>query len=155
MRRVWTIGALAWTAVILAITLSPQQPTDGGFVHDWLAWWTARGLPAWVTYDTVEIAANVVLFIPFGFLLSRSLSERSETKGPTILWPTVLGLALSLAIEFSQAAFLPARFPTVSDLAANTGGALLGAVIAVSAHRFRDRRQLLARWAREPKGSTR
>ena len=152
-------AALAWTALILWITLSPEQPTDGGFVRDALVWWSERGLPAWVTYDVVEIAANVVLFIPFGLFLAlalsrrrpphrppserthdrslserprrRPLSERSESKGLPLLWPTVLGLALTLTIEFIQHAFLPARFATVSDLVANTAGALLGASLAV------------------------
>jgi len=151
MRRVWTISTLAWTAIILAITLSPQQPTDGGWVRDSLAWLAERGLPAWVTYDVIEVAANVVLFIPFGLFLalalrhrsdrahrslserspSRSLSERSESKGFLLLYPTVLALSLSLTIEFTQATFLPARFATVSDLIANTAGALLGASLAV------------------------
>ena len=120
-------------------------------MRDALAWWSERGLPAWVTYDTVEVAANVILFVPFGFLLSRSLSkrsprgssserpprgslsERSESKGLLpLLWPTILGLALSLTIEFTQSAFLPARFATVSDLIANTAGAFLGASLAVA-----------------------
>ena len=157
--------------MILWVTLSPQQPTDGGFVRDALAWWAERGLPAWVTYDTVEVAANVILFVPFGFLLSRSLSkrpprgslsehpprgslserpprgslsERSESKGLLpLLCPTILGLALSLTIEFTQSAFLPARFATVSDLIANTAGALLGASLAVTTVRRRAvRRQV-------------
>ncbi|HWL01466.1 MAG TPA: VanZ family protein [Microbacteriaceae bacterium] len=151
MRRVWAISALAWTAVILAITLSPEQPTDGGFVRDALAWWSERGLPAWVTYDLVEIAANVVLFIPFGLFLALALSSRprgsSSAEGAyrdltlRVLWPTVLGLALTLTIEFIQHAFLPARFATVSDLIANTAGALLGASLAVMNIRRRVRPQ--------------
>lgn len=136
MRRVWTISTLAWTAIILAITLSPEQPTDGGWVRDSLAWLAERGLPAWVTYDVIEVAANVVLFIPFGLFLALCLRGSSSAVGayrdPTLfIWPTVLALSLSLTIEFTQATFLPARFATVSDLAANTAGALLGASLAV------------------------
>ena len=147
--------------MILWITLSPEQPTDGGFVRDALAWWSERGLPAWVTYDVVEVAANVALFLPLGLLLAvlrRSSTTRgsSNTRGSSttrgssatrgsssaegayrdlpplpLLAPTVLALALSLTIEFTQAAFLPARFATISDLIANTAGALLGASLAV------------------------
>lgn len=120
MARIGGLGALAWTAVILWITLSPEQPTDGGWVRDALAWLGERGLPAWVNYDFIEVAANVALFVPFGLLLALSFPRA------LILWPTVLGLALSLSIEFTQAAFLPARFATVSDLVANTAGAFLG-----------------------------
>lgn len=145
--RVSRIGASAWTIVILAITLWPRQPAGGGWLEEALAWLHARGLPAWVTYDVIEIAANVVLFVPFGAFVAfallgsqsrrattGSLSERSESKGSNalpLLIPTTLGLALSLAIEFVQAEFLPARFATVSDLVANTSGAFLGAVLTV------------------------
>jgi len=134
MRRVWAIGAIVWTAFILSITLSPAQPTDGGWVRDSLAWLTERGLPAWVTYDVVEFAANVVLFVPFGAFLALALPMR-------ILWPTILGLALSLAIEFSQAVFLPARFATVSDIVANAAGAFLGAFLGASSLAIRRRRE--------------
>lgn len=125
--RVWGISTLVWLAIILWITLNPSQPTDGGWVRDALVFLGERGLPAWVTYDVIEVAANVVLFVPFGLLLG--LAYRGA---PRLLWPTVLGLALSLAIEFSQAAFLPARFPTVSDVAANAVGALIGAALAAA-----------------------
>ncbi|HWK21384.1 MAG TPA: VanZ family protein [Microbacteriaceae bacterium] len=144
-------ATLAWVAVILWVTLNPEQPTDGRWVRDALSWWTERGLPAWVTYDVVEFTANVALFLPFGLLLSLvlrgPLSERSESKGARgsssreaayrdlpalpLLTPTVLSLALSLSIEFTQSAFLPARFATGSDLLANTVGGFLGAALVV------------------------
>ncbi|MBO9579083.1 MAG: VanZ family protein [Microbacteriaceae bacterium] len=116
-----TAGFWAWTALILWITLSPSQPTDGGWVRDALAWLHARGLPGWVGYDAVETAANALLFVPFGALLG--------ARSRSVLWPAVVGLALSLAIEFTQAVLLPARFATVSDLAMNALGAFLGALL--------------------------
>lgn len=153
-------ATLAWVAVILWITLNPEQPTDGGWVRETLAWWIERGLPAWVTYDVVEVAANVALFLPLGLLLallrgpsttrgSSTPRGSSATRGSSsaegayrdlpplpLLAPTVLALALSLTIEFTQEAFLPARFATVSDLVANTVGAFLGALLGRSPQRL-------------------
>jgi VanZ family protein len=120
MNRVWVATLLAWTAFILAITLSPGQPTGGGWVSGSLSWLHERGLPAWVDYSVVEVTANVVLFVPFGIMLALTLGRR-------ILWPTVIALAMSLSIEFTQAAFLPERFATASDIAANTAGGFFGA----------------------------
>ncbi len=83
---------------------------------------------AWVTYDGVEFAANVVLFVPFG-LLSIAWGAR--------WWHGILGgLATSLAIETWQLLFLPTRVADARDLVSNTLGAALGVGVAL----------LLARW---------
>ncbi|WP_254788191.1 VanZ family protein [Arthrobacter sp. ok909] len=41
------------------------------------------------------------------------------------------GFLLSALIELSRLAFLPARFPSVADVAANTFGAMVGALLAL------------------------
>lgn len=71
------------------------------------------------TYTALEFLANIALFIPFGLLLALAWS-RLKT------WHlTLLGLLTSGLIEFVQL-FLPTRFSTVSDLVANTAGAVVG-----------------------------
>ncbi|WP_235201539.1 VanZ family protein [Microbacterium sp. CH12i] len=71
------------------------------------------------TYTVMEFLANIVLFIPFGILLAVGW-KRLKT------WHlAALGLATSGVIEFVQL-FLPTRFSTISDLIANTAGALVG-----------------------------
>lgn len=81
-----------------------------------VAMWGVPREPAAVVF---EFLANVVLFVPFGLLVS-------------IVWPRwspwlVIGLGclMSIAIELVQFA-LPTRFPTVSDVIANTTGAAIG-----------------------------
>jgi len=70
----------------------------------------------------LEFLANIALFIPFGLLLALGWS-RLKT------WHlAVLGLVTSGAIEFVQL-FLPTRFSTVSDLVANTAGAVVGCLL--------------------------
>lgn len=102
------IALAAWTALILLVTLWPSQPGP--------SW-----LPAWVTVWPAEFLLNVALFVPFGALVT--------AVGARWWWAPVLGLALSLAVEFAQT-FLPERFPAPADLLANALGALAGAGVA-------------------------
>lgn len=71
------------------------------------------------TYTVLEFAANIALFIPFGILLAIGWT-RLKT------WQlALLGLVTSGLIEAVQL-MLPSRFSTVSDLIANTAGAVVG-----------------------------
>ncbi|HCS60601.1 MAG TPA: VanZ family protein [Microbacterium sp.] len=71
------------------------------------------------TYTVMEFVANIALFIPFGILLAIGW-RRLKT------WHmAILGLVTSGLIEFVQL-YLPTRFSTISDLIANTAGALVG-----------------------------
>jgi VanZ family protein len=127
--RVWFAGvALAlYVAFILVVTLSPS-PVDLSFRHDLeslLEKLHDRGVPEFVGYGFVEFASNVVLFIPLGFIASLVLPRRG--------WWLVLllGPLFSGAIELAQRLFLPERFATVSDILANSIGAIVGAIAAV------------------------
>jgi hypothetical protein len=85
-----------------------------------VAWLAARGVP--LTYDGVEAAANVVMFVPFG-VLGGLLVARPRR------WAVVVaGCATSAAIETSQLLFLPTRVATLQDVALNTLGAAIGLV---------------------------
>lgn len=76
-------------------------------------------VPFLYTYTVLEFLANIALFVPFGLLLALGWS-RLKT------WHlAVLGLVTSGVIEFVQL-FLSTRFSTVSDLIANTAGAVVG-----------------------------
>jgi glycopeptide antibiotics resistance protein len=83
------------------------------------------GVPPWFNYGLVELASNVILFFPLGALVARIMGVR--------LWwsAAIAGFLISVAIELAQLAFLPARFPSVVDVAANTCGAALGALTAL------------------------
>jgi VanZ family protein len=137
LRRAEWIALAAVLAVILTIVLWPtpvDRPYDGG-LHGTLAELYRYGLPSFVDYTFVETAANVVMFLPLGALIA-------SVSLPRLWWTSgVLGLALSLSIEFTQAEFLPQRLASVSDLVANTGGAILGgAIVAVVRLAWRARR---------------
>src|SRR5690606_8983048 len=93
----------------------------------------AWGLPFEIGYPVLEFLANVVLFVPFGALVMLSF--------PALRWWQVilLGCATSTTIELVQI-LLPSRFPTVSDVVANTLGTAAGRVAAAVVRRPRSAR---------------
>lgn len=68
---------------------------------------------------------NVLLFLPLGFGLA-CLAQAGALGRPTqLLMVLIIGSGLSFSIEVLQV-FSPSRFPSLSDVLANTLGALLG-----------------------------
>ena len=64
-----------------------------------------------------------MLFVPFGFLLALLLVRR--------WWLSMLiAFAVSCSIELGQLLFISARTATLADVAVNTLGAVVGAVLA-------------------------
>jgi glycopeptide antibiotics resistance protein len=87
------------------------------------------GLPGWVNYGFVEAGSNVLMFVPLGALIALYFMR-------SLWWVSaVLGLTLSLCVEFGQEVLLPRRFASAGDLAANTAGALIGGAIVAVARR--------------------
>lgn len=84
------------------------------------------------TGETMDFGLNVVLFMPFGVVLSAILRGHP--------W-RLLGIAwvVPLLVEIVQGAFLPGRTSSALDVAANTLGGLIGAVSAVVAGRLLTR----------------
>jgi VanZ family protein len=82
-----------------------------------------RGMPRWIDYAFVESASNVLLFVPLGALVVWILGKRYWWAGGAV------GMVLSALIELAQFVFLPARYPTLLDVAANTAGASLGCLL--------------------------
>ncbi len=93
-------------------------------------------------FSYTDLAGNILLFIPFGFLLYLYFSHLPAKK--YILPKTVLfGFFFSLAIEISQL-FFRYRVTSTFDLLNNTSGTLLGAFSAVIYLRYFEKR--LRRW---------
>ncbi len=76
-------------------------------------------------FTRLEIIANVLVFVPIGILAFLLVPRR--------FWPLaiVLGPALSLSIEVLQRLVLPHRAATLTDVVANSGGALIGVALAI------------------------
>lgn len=105
------VGYLAM--MIAIITLTPFR----------FAPYPVNGLTA--IFGLRDLVLNVVLFLPLGFVhqLARPRGTGAHWRGALLL-----GLGSSGIIEVAQV-FEPGRFPSLFDLATNTGGAVLGAGI--------------------------
>jgi len=121
------------------IVWSPQ-PDAGAFtgvVAIAARWLEALGLPFEPTYIVLEFLANIALFVPFGILALTAF------RWMRVWSATAAGFFTSCLIEGVQL-FLPTRFSTISDLVANTAGALIGALLVAGWRRRQGRRELSA-----------
>jgi glycopeptide antibiotics resistance protein len=76
----------------------------------------------------VPIIANVLLFVPWGFLLFLALYTESRPTVQTYVLTILMGLTFTCAIEAWQY-FLPSRVADVNDVIWNTVGATTGAIL--------------------------
>jgi glycopeptide antibiotics resistance protein len=97
-----------------------------------------HGIPVWFNYQFVEATANILLFIPLGFVSSLAFPEKS--------WWHIgaFGLLVSGCMELGQLLFLHNRFASPLDLVTNTSGAILGAFVAAAALKKLEVRRLSA-----------
>lgn len=132
----WGRSARAWlSAYVIALALIAFWPvpvdSGAGPLLRAVTW-----LFPLLTYARIEFGANILLFVPLGFLLTLILARDRWLVMPIAFLTTV-------TIETGQAIALAARTPSVLDIVANTAGACLGIVLAVFA-------ETLARARTEP-----
>jgi glycopeptide antibiotics resistance protein len=132
------IALVGYAVVIVLATLTPT-PLDRGFrptISQLLSVLHRHGLPEWFGYTDLEFSANVLMFVPVGFLIAMLLPARG-------IWiALVICPAVSIAIELTQATLLESRFATVGDVVANTLGGVAGTAVAAAVRavvRHRDR----------------
>ena len=117
-RRILAIVLAVYLAFVGWVTLNPAPPDPA---RNELLLRLLEVLP--ISYDALEFTANVGMFVPIGALVA--------ALGRHWWIAFAVGIALTCGIEFVQL-FLPARFPDVRDILANSLGALLGAVAVVA-----------------------
>lgn len=125
--RLVAVLVAVYIAFVLLVTLWPttvDRPIDP-YLERFLAALHRQGWPAFVDYAFVETTANVLFFVPVGFLVCIALPFRRAW------WAVALGAGLSCLVETAQLLFLPGRVASLGDVAANTAGALAGTAIAV------------------------
>lgn len=103
-------------------------------LHPLAGWRDSGGDPlsfimaGWPRYYTgFDLAANVVAYLPFGFLCAAAW-RRHLSPVPAWLLATLLGGVLSLGMELLQN-YLPNRVPSNLDLVCNIAGMLAGSLI--------------------------
>ena len=122
---IWGLGTYAIVLALIALWPAPVDQGSSDLLMLWLRRLHRRGVPTWFDYGVVEFTSNVILFLPLGALVARILDVPRWWGG------VAAGFLLSLLIEAAQLVFLPARFPSVADIAANTFGAMVGAFLAL------------------------
>ncbi len=135
------VAALAgmYLLVVLVVTLWPT-PVDRSldpYIERLLDELHQRGIPTFVDYRFAEFSANVVFFVPVGFL--------GGLLAPRRLWwlAIVAGGCLSAGLELTQALVLPSRVPSLADVLANSAGAVIGAVTAFAVRQLIAHRDVL------------
>jgi glycopeptide antibiotics resistance protein len=97
-----------------------------------------HGIPAWFNYQLVEASANIVIFVPLGFVSSLAFPEKP--------WWRIgaFGLLISACMELGQLLFLHNRFSTPQDLVTNAAGGVLGVLLAAAVLKKLQARSLSA-----------
>ena len=122
-----TVALVFCVGIVLLATMWPT-PLDqdyGAAVDKFLAVLHRNGIPMWFGYNKLEFSANILMFMPLGFLIALLLPAKTWWLA-LIICP-----AMSIGIELTQSVALSARFATVTDVIANSTGALAGIFLAV------------------------
>ena len=116
------LGALVlWLVALGLMVFSPTSSRPSGIVKEWCDFLRSLGASGeLVAFRPWEVAFNVAMFIPVGFLAPLVLPVRGWFR-----W-LVIGLFCGGFVELVQAFVLPHRVAEWSDVLANGGGVLLG-----------------------------
>lgn len=117
--------ALAYTALIVYASLHPFTGwRDSGMTP------LAFLIGGWPRYWTFfDLAINILAYLPLGFLLAPSL-RRLPGRWTPVFIALLLGVLISFCLECLQT-WLPSRVPSNLDLATNTLGAGIGALLTI------------------------
>lgn len=83
----------------------------------------------------IEMILNVLLFIPFGFLLYAVLAGHVENRLANVLIVLVAGMTATLSVEMLQY-FSQSRHSSMNDVAANMAGVVMGILLKWGYDRF-------------------
>jgi glycopeptide antibiotics resistance protein len=115
------LGLALWVGVIIAVVVPWTS-----FQHH-AHWERVDWIPFRAASDLSDGVANVLFYVPYGYLLGRTRAKRRAIG-------FAFGSASLLAVctELTQV-FSATRFPSTTDVVSNATGALIGAWWAVSA----------------------
>ncbi len=131
---------LIWLTVIILIAYGSLYPFNFDFNRslptDFVAWlqnWEQRTIRS-------DLIANILLFIPFGFLGALNIQQDGR-RSPLLsaIWLLLMGIAFALSLQILQF-YLPSRVPHAADALVNSIGILLGISLAAYTNSQRIRR---------------
>ncbi len=135
--------ALLYAALIVYASLYPFV----GWRDQGLAPWAFMAAPLPQYWTRFDILANVLGYVPMGFLLTLALL-RAQWGWPAVLLAAMATALLSFTMEAAQS-YLPIRVASNLDFSLNAAGGALGALLAYVLERLGaiDRwRRFRARW---------
>ncbi len=120
----WRKLLIFWILVIVFATTMPWSDFQDHSHWDGVLWipFYAESLSLRFLFD---IVADLLLFLPFGYLLVRS--QVTEPRA-VILRVTLLASLVSAAVELTQV-FAHNRNPSMTDICSNVIGATIGAAM--------------------------
>ena len=124
-----------YVGVVALVTLTPHSVDRGVYplLMRGVRFVQNHGAPGF-RYSMIEESANVAMFVPLGALGVLAFGIRRW-------WAVALAAAaLSACVELAQGAFLPERVASLTDVAANGTGGLVGVALAAAVAARRRRR---------------
>jgi VanZ family protein len=107
----------AVAAALVAFWPVPVDSGASGLLH------RIENVLPWATYKRIEFGANVLYFVPLGWLLTIVLDRSRHLVLP-------IGILVTVAIEAVQGELLAQRTASIHDVLANTTGTCVGMLIA-------------------------
>jgi len=127
MKDIKYTGVWWGMAVAVAIWLLWMALRPGQVVADELTVLTTPAVTYGISpYVLIELAGNVVVFVPLGLAMSLALRDHPPTR--RLLLAVAAGAGLSMIIELVQIA-LPSRSSAISDFVLNTVGTAIGTLV--------------------------
>jgi hypothetical protein len=127
------LGILIAGGALVLLWPAPVDRLLGGSSHGLLDRVRAGGLSGVFRYGMLEFGANILLFVPLGFVLALVMPQGRRWMAPTLC------VAGSFAAEFTQSVSRPDRLADPTDVLANSIGGLLGTVLLIGMLRRRER----------------
>jgi len=137
-----SLVTFAYLALVGWLTLSPSTGRTG-LLWDVANFFSDHRATEWITFNMIEFAANVAMFVPIGLFFVLLLGRRQWWLA------IVLGVVLTLGIEFAQQG-IANRVSDPRDLVANSIGAVIGTLLALVLTAAKARRIRVAA-ARSPR----
>jgi len=122
--RTWLV--VGYALFIVYASLSPFS----GWRNQGLEFTEVLKVHLGITYTAFDTTANLLSYLPLGFLVVLTLRTRYGASA-SVIFGLCAGVLLSVCMEYLQM-YLPTRISSNMDMLSNSSGALIGALLAAS-----------------------